>query len=294
MNWDEIAFDWNHVRAFLATVEEGSLSAAARATRQAQPTLGRQVAALEEALGVTLFERVGRKLVLTPSGAELVAHVRTMGEAATRISLAASGQSQSVAGLVRISASDVTAAFILPNLLRALRQRAPELEIELIADNNLSDLQHRDADIAIRHVRPEQPELIARKLHDDTASFYATHAYLEAAGRPAQLSDLNALDFIAFFDTEALITHFNALGMNLTKENFRLSSNSGVVGWQMVCAGLGIGIMSDRVAARAPEVVRVLPSMEPLSFPTWLVSHRELLTSARIRLVYDYLAKGLR
>lgn len=101
------AFDWNQVRAFLATADAGSLSAAARVLGQTQPTLGRQVAALEADLGVTLFERAGRGLVLTEAGADLLEHVRAMGAAADRVALAASGQSQEVAGLVRITASDV-------------------------------------------------------------------------------------------------------------------------------------------------------------------------------------------
>ncbi len=100
MDWRAVKFDWNRARAFLVTAEEGSLSAAARALGLAQPTLGRQVDALEEELGVVLFERVGRGLTLTPSGLELLEHVRGMGEAATRVSLAAAGQSESIEGKV--------------------------------------------------------------------------------------------------------------------------------------------------------------------------------------------------
>ena len=98
MDWRSVKFDWNRARAFLVTAEEGSLSAAARALGMAQPTLGRQVSALESELGVILFERAGRGLALTQSGLELVEHVRAMGDAATRVSLTASGQSQSIEG----------------------------------------------------------------------------------------------------------------------------------------------------------------------------------------------------
>jgi len=100
MNWQSVSFDWNQARAFLVTAEQGSLSAAARALGLTQPTLGRQVAALEEKLGVTLFERGRRSLFLTQSGLELLDHVRMMGDAAGRISLTASGQSQAIEGLV--------------------------------------------------------------------------------------------------------------------------------------------------------------------------------------------------
>lgn len=293
MNWSSISFDWNHVRAFLATVEEGSLSAAARATGQTQPTLGRQVAALEEAIGVTLFERVGRSLTLTPSGAQLVDHVRAMGEAASRISLTASGQSQTVAGLVRVSASDVMATYHLPRVLVRLRDVAPSIEVEVVASDALSDLQRREADIALRHVRPEQSELIARKLGDNNAYFYATPDYIKRLGGPTTMPELDRADFIAYGSPELMLTYLTGWGIPATRANIRYHSESGVVGWQMVREGLGIGVMSEKVAALSSEVVQVLPDMAPIVFPTWLVSHRELLTSTRIRLVYDLLADTL-
>ena len=294
MNWASISFDWNHVRAFLATVEEGSLSAAGRATGQTQPTLGRQVAALEEAIGVTLFERVGRSLTLTSAGEQLVDHVRAMGEAASRISLAASGQSQSVEGLVRISASDVLSTYQLPGIIALLRDEAPGIEVEVVSSNAISDLLRRDADIALRHVRPEQPELIARKLADSKAYLYATPEYIARMDPPATLQDLCHADFIAYGQPDEMLAHLVAMGVPLTRANIRYHSDSGVVGWQMVRQGLGVGVMSEQVAALSPEVVRVLPDQVPVTFPTWLVSHRELITSRRIRLVFDMLAEAFR
>lgn len=292
MNWAAISFDWNHVRAFLATVEEGSLSAAARAIGQTQPTLGRQVAALEEAIGVTLFERVGRSLTLTESGAQLVDHVRAMGEAASRISLAASGQSRSVEGLVRISASDVASTYQLPRVLRLLRDTAPGVEVEIVASNAITDLLRRDADIALRHVRPEQPELIARKLRDSNAYLYATPEYLARVGHPDTLQDLGRASFIAYGPPDEMLGHLVAIGLPISRDNIRYHSVSGVVGWQLVRDGLGVGVMSEEVADLSPEVVRLLPDMAPLTIPTWLVSHRELITSNRIRLVFDVLAEA--
>lgn len=293
MNWAATSFDWNHVRAFLATVEEGSLSAAARATGQTQPTLGRQVAALEQAIGVTLFERVGRSLKLTSSGAQLVDHVRAMGEAASRISLVASGQSQSIEGLVRISASDVSATYQMPRIIAQLRDVAPGIEIEVVASNSISDLQRREADIALRHVRPDQPELIARKMRDNTAHLYATPDYLDQVGAPKSLEDLQRFNFIAYGKPDEMLPHFDAMGVVLSRDNIRYHSENGVAGWQMICHGLGLGVMSAEVAQLCPEVVRVLPDLVSVTFPTWLVSHRELLTSPRMRLVFDVLADAL-
>ncbi len=121
MDWRSVNFDWNRARAFLVTAEDGSLSAAARALGMARPTLGRQVDALEEELDVVLFERVRRGLTLTPSGLELLDHVRAMGEAASRVSLAAAGQSQAIEGSICIAASEVYAPLVLPPILAKLR-----------------------------------------------------------------------------------------------------------------------------------------------------------------------------
>lgn len=293
MNWQAATFDWNQARAFLATVEEGSLSAAARALGLTQPTLGRQVTALEADLDVVLFERVGKSLVLTPSGVELVEHVRTMFEAANRISLAASGQSQTIAGQVRITASDIMSAYILPPALKKLREVAPLLEIDVVAANDIRDLQLREADIAIRHVRPEQPDLIARLVSESTAHFYASKTYLDRYGRPTNFSEMAGHDFIGFGNNDRMIDALNPLGISLTPKNFPLGSQSGVVAWQMAQHGLGIIVMSDEVATGTPNIERVLPDMDPIVFPIWLTAHRELHTSRRIRLVYDLLAEFL-
>lgn len=293
MNWQAVNFDWNQVRAFLATVEEGSLSAAARALGQTQPTLSRQVASLEEALGVTIFERVGRSLVLTQSGIELLDHVREMGDAASRISLTASGQSQTIDGQVSITASDVMSTYFLPPILKKLRDVAPMIEVEIVASNDIRDLTRREADIAIRHVRPEQPDLIAKRVRESTAHLYASTAYLDAHGRPRSASDLSDAHFIGFESAERMVALLNSLGLSLTKRNFKLTSTSGLVIAELVKQDLGITVMPKEFAVWFPDVECVLPELDPIPVSTWLVTHREIHTSRRIRLVFDLLAEAL-
>ncbi|UYV38164.1 LysR family transcriptional regulator [Rhodobacteraceae bacterium D3-12] len=293
MDWQAIRFDWTQLRGFLATAEEGSLSAAARALKLTQPTLGRQVAALEEALGVVLFERVGRGLVLTPAGQELLPHARAMGDAAGRISLAAAGQAQGLEGKVRITASDVFSAHLLPPILSQLRSAAHKLQIEVVAANDIRDILRREADIAIRHVRPTEPDLIARMVRQDKGHFYAAPAYIRRHGRPETLSDLARHEFISFGDAQQMMAYLNPLGMALREGNFPIGSASGVVAWKMAREGLGIIVMVDDVAEQTPEMERLLPGMAPFEVPVWLVTHRELHSSARIRLVYDLLAGAL-
>ena len=293
MNWTAISFDWNHARAFLATAEEGSLSAAARALGLTQPTLGRQVSALEDELGVLLFERVGRGLVLTPAGQSLRAHVSKMRDAAEQVSLVATGQSEAIEGTVAVTASDIFSAYLLPPLLQELRTIAPKLRLDVVAANDLRDLQRREADIAIRHVRPQAPELIARKIATGSASFVAATSYLERRGHPKSLSDLKSHDFIAFGDPAQSIEFLKAIGLPLSPNDFPTGSANGIVAWHMVREGLGVTIMDDILISRTPEVEPLLPDLAPVQFPIWLTTHRELHTSAKIRLVFDMLAERI-
>ena len=293
MDRRSIKFDWNRARAFLVTAEEGSLSAAARALGMAQPTLGRQVSALEEELGVVLFERVGRGLTLTPSGLELLDHVRAMGEAASAVSLTSFGQSQSIEGKVSISASDTYAAVLLPPIIAKLRVMEPGIEIEIVTSNAPSDLRKREADIAVRNFRPTEPDLIAKKIRDVPARLYATPKYLEQIGNPTLPYDLRDADFINIDGSDAFMDGLNRMGLNLTKKNFPILTENYLVMWELVKQGVGIGILDGNIGDAELLVQRALPDLEPLMFPIWLVAHRELSTSRRIRMVFDLLAEEL-
>lgn len=293
MDWRSVKFDWNRARAFLVTAEEGSLSAAARALGLTQPTLSRQVDALERELGLVLFERSGSGLLLTPSGLELLEHVRGMGEAATRASRAAFGQSQSIEGPICITASEVNAAFVLPPIIAKLRSAFPGIEVEIIASNTQTDLRRRDADIAIRNGASSQPDLIAKKIRDDEAYFYAADSYLAKIGDPQSFDDLKNADFLGFATTDILIDGLNALGFNVEKRNFPVVCDNHVVQWQCVKQGLGIGVITKNIGDTEPLVRRVLPSLDPIIVPLWLVTHRELKTSKRVRTVFDMLAAEL-
>lgn len=289
MDWRSVTFDWNRARAFLVTAEEGSLSAAARALNMTQPTLGRQVSALEQELGIALFERVGKGLELTPSGLELIDHVRAMGEAANRLSLTASGQSTSIEGDICITATEAMAAFILPSIIYKLRQQQPGINIELIASNSTSDLQRREADIALRAFRPSQPDLIAKKLLDLRHYLYCSSSYLERLGQVNYPENLNQADFIGFSNIELIINAFTDFGLTLTRKNFPVITDNHIVQWQLVREGIGIGIMSDDIGDHDTLVQKVLPDLEPLKSEIWLVAHRELRTNLRVRMVFDFL-----
>lgn len=293
MNWTSISFDWNQARSFLAVAEEGSLSAAASVLKVTQPTITRQLAALEAELGVTLFERTGRTVSLTQAGLDLLDHVRTMAEGANMMSLAASGKSQAIEGQVRVTASDMTAAYLLPPILDRLHALAPNLQIEIAADNSVRDLLLREADIAVRHLRPEQPNLFARLACEDPMRFYAVSKYQETYGNPELGEGISSHQFVSFGDFERVAGYLKRIGLDLGRKNFRYASNSQLVEWEIARNGHAVAIMTDRIASKFPEFRPVLTEIEPFKLPVWLVAHRELQTSRRIRLVFDVLAESL-
>jgi DNA-binding transcriptional LysR family regulator len=285
--------DWNQLNAFLETAETGSLSAAARKLGLTQPTLSRQVAAIEKRMGVTLFERVGKAMAITPTGLELLEHARAMGVAAQALSLAATGSSQAVGGVVSVSASDIVAAHLLPPLVRLLREQEPGIAIEVISTNALSDLQRREADIAIRHVKPTQPDLIARLIRDAQANFYASKDWVKAHGHPRSAKQAAPLSFVGADRSGQYLSYLRQHGLPLSEANFSCYADHSVANWALVRQGLGIGAMMDEIALATPDIVRVLDDVPPVRFPIWLVTHRELRTSRRIRLVFEALAQGL-
>jgi DNA-binding transcriptional LysR family regulator len=284
--------DWNQLRALLATVEAGSLSAAAKPLGLTQPTLGRQVAALEDQLGIAIFERVGRRLVLTEAGQQLVGHLRDMGEAAERVALTATGQSQAIEGVVRITTADIYAGHVLPPLMDRIRREAPGIRLEVLATGSISDLLRREADIAIRHVRPEQDGLIARRCKDTQAYIYGTPDLLERMGRPTTGEALARGVFVgAMQGNDDFIAQMVARGVPLSEANFHFATQSGMTGWEWVRKGMCLGGMVEAVGRLTPEVVVAVPDVEPISVPVWLVTHRELHTSRKIRLVFDMLVE---
>ncbi len=293
MDWKTIEFDWNHARALLVTAEEGSYSAAARALGSTQPTIGRQVAALEEELGVTLVQRVGRGLELTEAGLDLLEHIRTMGDAARRVSLTATGRSRSLEGLVRITASESQCAFLLPPVLARIRELHPGIEIDLVATTEVRDLRTREADIALRNFRPQDPELTARKVREDKAWLYATPEYLARVGPIETAEDLVRADWIMMMRTEGMLGHLRGMGAPISAKNLPIATEDHLVQWALCRAGLGLCFMMEHVGDAEPTVVRIPEVLPPVPVPLWLTTHRAVHTSRRLRAVFDLLAEGL-
>lgn len=288
--------DWDHYRSFLAVLEEGSLSGAARTLGVSQPTVGRHIDALQAALGGTaLFTRSPQGLRPTEAALQLRPHAETMAAAAAALVRTASGAKAEARGTVRITASEVVGAEVLPPILTALRERHPAVAIELVLSNRAEDLLRRDADIAVRMVEPKQGALVVRAIGAVALHLYAHRRYVAAHGLPRDLDDLAANHAIVGFDrNSASAAALKARGLALPRELFALRTDSDLAQIAAVRAGYGVGVLQTGIARRDADLLAVLPDQLDFSLGIWLAIHEDLRGVHRIRLVFDALAAGLR
>jgi DNA-binding transcriptional LysR family regulator len=286
-------FDWSLVRSFLAVLEKGSLLAAARQLQTSQPTIGRHVAELESQLGLVLFERTGRGLLPTEAALRLAESARIMQSGADGLARSVASSDRSTSGTVRISASQPMACFVLPPLLAQMRLTLPEVQVELVASNSVSNLLKREADIAVRMVQPEQATIIARRVGKVFLKACAHQDYLRRRGVPRQPADLLGHDLIGGDRKDDTVKGFLSQGLDVEREHFAFRTDDLIVVWQAVRAGLGIGFVSEHQIRTDPAVITVLPKLKIEPLPVWLVVHKEIRTSKRIRAVYDFLSDAL-
>ena len=286
--------DWSHLQSFVAVADSGSLSAAAREIGSSQPTLGRAIHALESDLGVELFVRNPRGLSLTEQGEELYSYASEMAAQATRLQLAAEGRADTLNGTVRITASQIVATYILPPILAEMRQQEPDIQIELVATNRVENLLYREADIAIRMVRPTQQDLLARKVGDMQLGLFATDGYLARHGEPHDFADVFDLNVIGYDRSELIVEGAAEYGFRLDRDSFDLRCDDQVTYWQLVLAGCGIGFSPVVIGQRYPGVTRILPDAVLPQLPVWLTTHPVLKSNRRVRFAMDFLAQKLR
>lgn len=286
-------FNWQLVPSFLAAYEHGTLLGAARALGLSQPTVGRHVTQLETQLGTPLFERTGRGLVPTPAAQRLADAARAMEAGAQNLLRGAQQSQTTLSGSVRLSASQPLACLLLPPLLARIRGELPGIQIELVVSNAISDLLRREADIAVRMLRPTQGSLVARRLGHVGVVACAHRDYLLRRGIPAEPLDLLQHDLVGNDQTQDIRRGFTAMGQTVNSEQFALRTDDLIAYWAAVRAGLGIGFVAEYMLRDDPEVVQVLPALKIAPLPAWLVVHREIRASRRIRAVYDFLAREL-
>lgn len=288
---------WDLYRSFLAVADEGSLSAAARVLGMTQPSLGRHVRELEAALGVALFTRSPQGLTPTEAGAELVEHARGMAAASAALRRAASGSRSEVRGVVRVTCSEVVGGEVLPAILTDLRRQQPGIVIELSLSDAAEDLLRKDADIAVRMVRPSQGSLVARRVGVIGLGLYAHRRYLKAHGTPETADDLRQHALIGFdHETPAVRAMRSRVpgGELYARERFALRTDSGLAQLAALRAGYGISMCQHALARRERQLVSVLPGSFELGLDTWLAMHEDLRGNRRVRLVYDHLFEALK
>jgi DNA-binding transcriptional LysR family regulator len=284
---------WDSYRSFLAVLGEGSLSGAARKLGLTQPTVGRHIQAIEAALGGPLFVRSQRGLTATPKALALKPYAEAIQSSAQALVRAASSRGQEAQGAVRISASDVIAAEVLPFILRPLNERHPGLSFEVEASNQVADLLHRAADVAVRMTRPVQQSLVAIKAGEIEIGLYATENYLTRRGRPRSLTDMAGHVLIGFDQETALVRRLNADFRLPPREAYALRTDSDLAALGAVRAGFGIGGCQAGVARREGWI-RLLPDLFALRIEAWVVMHEDLKASSPCRLTFDALVEGLK
>jgi DNA-binding transcriptional LysR family regulator len=286
-------FDWALVKSFLAVLDAGSLMGAARRLNAQQPTLSRHVAELEAQLGAPLFERTGRGVTPTSAALAIADAARQMEAGALALSQGLARASSAETGTVRITTSEVAAVWLLPPLLAALQAAEPGIAIELVASNQLSNLLRREADIAVRMVRPVQATLIAKKLGEIPIVAAAHRDYLARAGTPRRPEELAGHRLIGFDRDESILRGFAQLGLPLRREHFALRCDDQVAYGRLVASGAGIGFVARYNIAHWPGVVTLLPQLTIPPLPCWLAVHREIRSNRIVRRVYDFLAEAI-
>ena len=285
--------DWERQRAFLAVLREGSLSGAARVLTLAQPTVRRRIEELEAGLRTPLFTRSPSGLIPTERGLLLREHAEAMEMAADAFVRSASAGVDEVAGTVRISASDVIAVEVLPPILASLREKHPRLVIALSPTNRSEDMLRREADIAVRMVRPRQEALVARWVGSIPLGLHAHRSYLNAHGAPMTLDELNDHALIGVESHSPVLSAIQDQGFAVGIDDFMFRSDNDLAQLAAIRAGLGIGFCQIPLAARDRGLVQIFPDSLRMDLDTWVVAHEDQRGVARIRATFVALVEGL-
>jgi DNA-binding transcriptional LysR family regulator len=286
-NWE-----WDDIRFFLAASREGSLSGAARNLGVDHVTVGRRIAAFEERLGARLLTRTPDGLATTPAGDAILRQCEAMEASAFDIERMVAGHDAQYSSRIRVTTTEVLATHVIVPEIAALRERYPQLQVEILTGVRLMDIARREAEIAVRPVRPTAPNLICRKLGEFGFTLYASRAYLAKHGTPARGRGLRGHTLVTFVGTPA--ADFGPLFMKESTEGatIALRSNDIVVQARGAAEGLGICELACVFGDEQRHLMRVWPQERPTLRPIWMVIHEDLRRAARIRLLSSAIVEG--
>jgi DNA-binding transcriptional LysR family regulator len=284
---------WELYRSFLAVLDAGSLSGAARALGVAQPTVGRHVAALEKSLGLALFTRSQIGLMATEAALSLRIYAESMQSTSAALERAAASQGTGVRGTVRITASDIIGVEVLPPIITRLREQHPDLAVELVLTDRVQDLLRREADIAVRMLRPRQELLVARRIGQIELGLHAHKRYLARHGTPGTVADLAKHSLIGFDQVTAFVRSASKAFALWRREAFAIRTDNNLAQLALIRSGAGIGVCQAAIARCDDSIVRLLPKQVSVPLETWITMHEDLRNSPRCRVTFDALVKGL-
>ncbi|MCH4091326.1 LysR family transcriptional regulator [Acetobacter sp.] len=289
--------DWDKLRIFHAVAEAGSFTHAGDVLNLSQSAVSRQISALEEVLQVPLFHRHARGLILTEQGETLNQTVREVFSKLEMTQTLLTESKEKAAGRLRVTTTTgFGSCWLMPRLHRFMAQNS-DISITLILEDNDLDLGMREADVAVRMHAPRQPDLIQRHLADFPLSVFASPRYIEQFGQPTSLEDLSSHNLVAFGGYHPPVPHVNWLleaGMpDGARRTARLEVNSMVAMADAISAGLGIGSVPGYAVAEYPELIKVLPNVEPPKVEAFFVYPEELRSSKRVAVFRDFLTSEL-
>lgn len=281
---------WEDQRAFLAVVETGSLSAAARLLGLSQPTVRGRIEALEAALETPLFIRSVHGLIPTPTADAMVSSARAMAHASEAMTRAASADARTAAGRVRLSVSEFVGLEVLPPILRRLRDKHPALTVEIELSNASANLLDLQVDVAVRMHPPEQTALVVKKVPPIELGLFAHRDYVKAFGQPTSPRDVGEHLFIGP-DRNRGDLALAALIADPAQIRWIARTDSHPAQLALVRAGLGIAVAQVATAAHDPDLVRVLPDITFPELPAWIVVHENLRRLPRVAALFDHLVE---
>ena len=285
--------NWDLYHSFLAVVQLGSLSAAAKSLGTTQPTVGRHIEALEKQLGLTLFSRSPSGLVPNTVALELLPLAESMAASAEAMIRRVSGEADNIQGIVRITASDIVGGEVLPTILASFHRTHPNIVLELSLTNAPEDMLRRDADIAIRMFRPNQGGLIASHVGPVALGLYAHRSYLEAKGCPENLEQLDGHTLIGYDRNSFAIQAAARSGIKVSREQFNFRCDNELAQLAALRAGVGIGGCQKPIAKRDLNLLPVLPDQISIELDMWVVMHEDMRSCRRVALLFDYLKAAL-
>ncbi|MBV6324731.1 LysR family transcriptional regulator [Duganella violaceipulchra] len=278
--------DWDNARIFLAIYRKGTLRSAAAALDIDQATVGRRLNALEKSLGARLFLRTPSGYLATPAGELAVTAAELMEHAALQFQREMQGIDNRLSGIVRVNTSDTIASHSVLGAMQRLHAMHPEIRIVLSTSTEITNLTRREADLAVRTLKPTSPDLISRHLTRRSMALYATPAYLAERGMPVQGNGMQGHDIVVYQGSVAP-RHMEKLCMEpIANARVAIEVNSGMVMLDAARRGMGVAELPCHMADGDPQLTRIWPERVD-HYDVWLVMHSDLSRSARVRAAAD-------